>query len=313
MTRRHWITLWLTSATLSLAITAPFFRSRLPVDRRHGQHPAFSPHRFGDRARRRRTPGGPQDWFIALTSQVVDGGIVVKVLTTLALILAGVGYGRLVRVALPGSGSAGMLVGTTVAIWNPYVAERLLQGHWSLLFGYAAIAWIFLCANRVRRHPGYISWSVLAAWLAVAGLTPTGSMLALFTLVAALLVPVCRQLSAAGSRRGPAVSHWRSGWRRHCPGSWRRCWAPAPPQPIRIRWRSSPPAPNPVWVQSVRCSGSAVSGMPTPSPPAAPLSGPRWRPRRCWWSSLRACPRSTDVGAIRWWPGPRGSPWRRLC
>ncbi|WP_020106269.1 hypothetical protein [Nocardia sp. 348MFTsu5.1] len=210
MTRRHWITLWLTSATLSLVITAPFFRSgylliadMVSTPRSHLTDSAIG---LGVGAPR----AVPQDWFIALTSPVVDGGIIVKVLTTLALILTGVGYGRLVRVALPGSGSAGMLVGTTVAIWNPYVAERLLQGHWSLLFGYAAIAWIFLCANRIRRHPGYISYSVLAAWLAIAGLTPTGSMLALFTLVAALLVPVavsCPHRIAAKTG-GVALAIW---------------------------------------------------------------------------------------------------------
>ena len=30
----------------------------------------------------------------------------------------------------------------TVAIWNPYVAERLLQGHWSLLVGYGCLPWV---------------------------------------------------------------------------------------------------------------------------------------------------------------------------
>jgi len=189
MTRGHWITLWLTSATLSLAITAPLLRpghlliaDMVSTPRSHLTDSAIG---LGVGAPR----AVPQDWFIALASQVVDGGLVVKVLTTLALVLAGAGYGRLVRVALPGVGLPGMLVGTTIAIWNPYVAERLLQGHWSLLFGYAAVAWIFLCANRVRRRADFTGWSLLAATLAVAGLTPTGSMLALFTLIAALVVP----------------------------------------------------------------------------------------------------------------------------
>ncbi|MGX1763070.1 hypothetical protein ACWIG5_40320, partial [Streptomyces lydicus] len=42
------------------------------------------------------------------------------------------------------------LVASTVALWNPYLAERLLQGHWSLLTGYAALPWIILTANRIR-------------------------------------------------------------------------------------------------------------------------------------------------------------------
>ncbi|WP_425297538.1 hypothetical protein [Nocardia abscessus] len=42
------------------------------------------------------------------------------------------------------------LVAATVALWNPYVAERLLQGHWSLLAGYAALPWTALAAYRLR-------------------------------------------------------------------------------------------------------------------------------------------------------------------
>ncbi|MCV7066382.1 hypothetical protein H7H51_12770, partial [Mycolicibacterium farcinogenes] len=38
----------------------------------------------------------------------------------------------------------------TLAIWNPYVAERLLQGHWSLLIGYGALPWVAVCVLRLR-------------------------------------------------------------------------------------------------------------------------------------------------------------------
>jgi hypothetical protein len=77
----------------------------------------------------------PQDFAVAALSAVVDGGIVVKALLIAGLFLAGWGAGRLAGRLLPDAGMPGQLVATTVAIWNPYVAERLLQGHWSLLVG----------------------------------------------------------------------------------------------------------------------------------------------------------------------------------
>lgn len=72
------------------------------------------------------------------------------------------------------------LVASTVALWNPYVAERLLQGHWSLLTGYAALPWTALAAYRIRAgHRGNrAAWGALAGSLAAAGLTPTGALLA---------------------------------------------------------------------------------------------------------------------------------------
>src|SRR5690606_31373797 len=82
---------------------------------------------------------------------------------------------------------AAQLVAVTVAIWNPFVAERLLQGHWSLLTGYAALPWTALAAHRLRQRGGghsetrssrYRDWAALAGCFAAAGLTPTGALLA---------------------------------------------------------------------------------------------------------------------------------------
>ncbi|MGW4120406.1 hypothetical protein [Nocardia sp. NPDC004711] len=134
----------------------------------------------------------PQDALIAVGSTVVDGGLLVKALLLTALWLAGWGAACLARDLLRVS-LGPQLVAATVAIWNPYVAERLLQGHWSLLTGYAALPWIALLATRLRarsatagRAGGLGTWAGLAGCLAAAGLTPTGSLLA--GLVALLLV-----------------------------------------------------------------------------------------------------------------------------
>ncbi len=61
----------------------------------------------------------PQDFAIALTSHVVDGGIVVKALLVVGLWLAGWGAARLVAQLLPESGAGGQFVAITLAIWNP--------------------------------------------------------------------------------------------------------------------------------------------------------------------------------------------------
>ncbi|WP_245713498.1 hypothetical protein [Nocardia vaccinii] len=92
----------------------------------------------------------PQDWLLATVSSVVDGGIVVKAILVGALWAAGWGAAALSRRLLDVS-LGPQLLAATVAVWNPYVAERLLQGHWSLLAGYAALPWTVLAAYRIRR------------------------------------------------------------------------------------------------------------------------------------------------------------------
>ncbi len=119
----------------------------------------------------------PQDFFVAVTSSVLDGGLVVKFLLVAGLMLAGWGAARLAATVL-GSALPGQFIAATLAIWNPYVAERLLQGHWSLLIGYGALPWVAVCVLRLRTDPGLGPVWGLLFWTALAGLTPTGLMLA---------------------------------------------------------------------------------------------------------------------------------------
>ncbi|MEV6390744.1 hypothetical protein [Nocardia xishanensis] len=127
----------------------------------------------------------PQDALLAAVSPLVDGGLMVKAILVLALWAAGYGAAVLVR-ELSRAPLAAQLVAVTVALWNPYVAERLLQGHWSLLAGYAALPWTALTAYRLRgssqtRRPNRETlgvWAALAGCFAAAGLTPTGALLA---------------------------------------------------------------------------------------------------------------------------------------
>ena len=132
----------------------------------------------------------PQDFAVALASHLVDGGVVVKTLLVLGLWLAGWGAAWLVAVALPCAGAPGQFVATTVAIWNPYVAERLLQGHWSLLVGYGCLPWVaaaMLTLRTIRASP--FDFFGLAFWIALAGLTPTGLLLAATVALVCVLAP----------------------------------------------------------------------------------------------------------------------------
>ncbi|WWW23589.1 hypothetical protein V7968_05975 [Nocardia vulneris] len=145
----------------------------------------------------------PQDALLAALSPLLDGGLLVKAILLLALWAAGYGAAVLVRELLHAPVPA-QLVASTVALWNPYLAERLLQGHWSLLTGYAALPWIILTANRIRvpsrsghapgafaghaqtdprpdRFAALRNWGGLAGALAAAGLTPTGAVLGAVT------------------------------------------------------------------------------------------------------------------------------------
>lgn len=139
----------------------------------------------------------PQDFFVAVTSAVIDGGIVVKVLLVAGLWLAGWGAARLASAVL-GCGLPGQFLAATLAVWNPYVAERLLQGHWSLLVGYGCLPWVAAGVLRLRADPrtrGGQNGSRLGAvwglmfWIALAGLTPTGLMLAATIALVCLAVP----------------------------------------------------------------------------------------------------------------------------
>ncbi|MBF6350297.1 hypothetical protein IU448_14915 [Nocardia flavorosea] len=180
------------SLLLALLITAPLLRSgflllrdAVSTPRSYLTDTALG---LGDAAPR----AVPQDALLATLSVIVDGGVVVKAILVTALWAAGYGAAVLARDLLRAP-LAAQLVATTLTVWNPYIAERLLQGHWSLLTGYAALPWIAVAARRTRggaahspagsrtgtsaRWDRFRNWALLGGLLAAAGLTPTGALL----------------------------------------------------------------------------------------------------------------------------------------
>ncbi|GAB11588.1 hypothetical protein GOARA_078_00370 [Gordonia araii NBRC 100433] len=142
----------------------------------------------------------PQDGLLALGSAVVPGTVLVVAVTWIALALSGVGAGLLASRVVADSWAA-QCGGALAAIWNPWVAERMMQGHWSLLTGYAAIPWILVAAERIwRRRRG--GWPMLWVAVVAAGLTPTGSVLAVIVVAVAVIGPL---VWAKELRRGCAA------------------------------------------------------------------------------------------------------------
>lgn len=119
----------------------------------------------------------PLDALMSLATLVVDGGVVARAVLPLLLAAAGWGAHRLVR----DLGAVARLVAGGLAVWNPYVVERLALGQWALLAGYAALPWLAMAATRHRRTGEVRDLAPVVLWTAVASITPTGGLLGLAT------------------------------------------------------------------------------------------------------------------------------------
>ncbi len=123
----------------------------------------------------------PSDAVVWLLGTVVPGDLVQKLVLLGTLTAAGAGAARLTA----SFSLVARCAAVVLAVWNPYVHERLAIGHWALLVGYAALPWAVLAAVRCRE--GH-QWTALALPLAVAAWSsPTGGVLAVLVVLAVLL------------------------------------------------------------------------------------------------------------------------------
>lgn len=119
----------------------------------------------------------PIDAVMGLLTAVVPGDLLQKILLVGTIWLAVLGAARLVPPGPDGrrgvaAGVAGLVYG-----WSPYVAERLLMGHWTLLLGFAALPWVARAGLLVRAGTaGALPRLIVAC--APAALSPTGALLA---------------------------------------------------------------------------------------------------------------------------------------
>lgn len=136
----------------------------------------------------------PQDAVVAIVSTVIDGAWLQHIVLLAIPILAGLGSARILR----GSGRGAQLVAATLAIWNPFVVERLVQGHWALLLAYAVTPWAIGAALRVRATGRGIA--AVIGWCALGALVPSGGIL-----VAVVSIPIAIAGGAAPAARRLAL------------------------------------------------------------------------------------------------------------
>lgn len=88
----------------------------------------------------------PSDTVVAVLDNLVPGMLLQKVVLLGVLVLAGAGAAAMTRSAPWYS----RLAATTFYVWNPFVVERLVIGHWPLLAGYAVLPWLAVMARDSR-------------------------------------------------------------------------------------------------------------------------------------------------------------------
>lgn len=120
----------------------------------------------------------PQDGILVLAGMLIDASILTRLLILAAGLTAAFGAWWLVSVIRKRTGAPpsawAIAAGMTIAVWNPWVVERLLQGHWSLV-----IAGWLLPAIAAAGLSGRL-WAQLGL-IFPATLTPTGAIFALIT------------------------------------------------------------------------------------------------------------------------------------
>ena len=126
----------------------------------------------------------PIDAVMAALTSAAPGMVVQKVVLVGTLGAAGLGAARLI----PTQSRLARCAAASLYLWNAYVAERLLLGHWTLLTAYATLPWLVRSLLRLReRERGALPVVVLL--LGLCALTPGGGLLAALVAVPLLLWP----------------------------------------------------------------------------------------------------------------------------
>jgi hypothetical protein len=145
----------------------------------------------------------PVDALVALAERFVDGAVVGRLALIIPVLAAGIGAAALLR----SSSVAARLATCGVAIWNPFVVERLALGQWALIWAYAALPWVVLAVGRGQGRGG---WLARAGAVAAASITPTGGLIAAATAitVAAGLRRPRREVAAVAGLVGVLQLPW---------------------------------------------------------------------------------------------------------
>jgi len=147
----------------------------------------------------------PSDLLVAIASRLLPADLVQKLVLLATLVFAGWGASRLAPTRAP----AGRAAAACFYLWNAFVYERLLLGHWALLLAYAALPWIAAAAIAYRRASGpldRVPVRRLAAPLLVATCAGApGALLATTTALVLTAIPTGRPGPARNLAWRPAL------------------------------------------------------------------------------------------------------------
>lgn len=118
----------------------------------------------------------PSDAVVALAGAALPAALVQRLVLVGALFLLALGAARLLRKQF----LVAQLAAATFAVWNPYVAERLVLGQWPVIVALAAFPWL-IGALVSRDGP---RWSVVTLCLAATALSPVTGVMGLVLAVA---------------------------------------------------------------------------------------------------------------------------------
>jgi hypothetical protein len=122
----------------------------------------------------------PLDALVALAGKLFGGMLTGRIALLAPLLAAGWGASRLLRLVCPGAGIPAVLATSSLAVWNPYLVERMALGQWALLWAYGALPWLVRAGYRIARAERAVplrDWATLGCWLAACAITPTGALI----------------------------------------------------------------------------------------------------------------------------------------
>jgi hypothetical protein len=116
----------------------------------------------------------PSDAVMAALSAVIPADLLQKIILVAIVTASCAGAARLLGRCAERAGRPAPLLGRLAAgvfyAWNPYVAERVIIGHWALLLGYAGLPWVITAAwGRAGQAPRPDQPATSRAWLRSAG------------------------------------------------------------------------------------------------------------------------------------------------
>ena len=143
----------------------------------------------------------PSDLVMAVLTRALPADIVQKAVLLSIFVLACAG----VAVVCESQPALARLAAGVFYAWNPYVAERLIIGHWALLLGYASLPWVLHAATRLD----LASWRG-AARLALVMVPAVVGGFAAMTVTALVVVPAAI-LSGSVKRAATALGLLAAG------------------------------------------------------------------------------------------------------